>query len=165
MNLSKSKPIEILLVEDSPSDAALTIEALKEGKIANNLTHVEDGVVKHITTDESLPDESGALQLREHYLSLSTFYQSKRDLLISALQSSRFKISPTKGTYFQMLNYSNISDKNDMDFSAYLTKDIGVAVIPISPFCSLNKSRKMIRVCFAKKDEILLQAAEKLNSV
>jgi methionine aminotransferase len=52
-----------------------------------------------------------------------------------------------------------------MDFSIYLTKEIGVAVIPVSPFCTINKSRKIIRVCFAKRDEVLLQAAEKLNSV
>ena len=101
----------------------------------------------------------------EHYLSLNSFYQSKRDLLISSLKDSGFIITPTNGTYFQLLDYSEISDKNDMDFAIYLTKEIGVAVIPISPFCTLNKSRKIIRICFAKKDEILLQAAEKLNSV
>ena len=100
-----------------------------------------------------------------HYLTLNNFYQSKRDLLISSLKDSGFIITPTNGTYFQLLDYSEISDKNDMDFAIYLTKEIGVAVIPISPFCTLNKSRKIIRICFAKKDEILLQAAEKLNSV
>ena len=100
-----------------------------------------------------------------HYLTLNTFYQSKRDLLISSLKDSGFKVTPTNGTYFQLLDYSEISDKNDMDFSVYLTKEIGVAVIPISPFCTINKSRKIIRVCFAKKDEVLLKAAEKLNSI
>ena len=100
-----------------------------------------------------------------HYLILNTFYQSKRDLLISSLKDSGFKVTPTNGTYFQLLDYSEISDKNDMDFSVYLTKEIGVAVIPISPFCTINKSRKIIRVCFAKKDEVLLKAAEKLNSI
>ena len=100
-----------------------------------------------------------------HYLTLNTFYQSKRDLLISSLKDSGFKVTPTNGTYFQLLDYSEISDKNDMDFSVYLTKEIGVAVIPISPFCTINKSRKIIRVCFAKKDEVLLKAAKKLNSI
>ena len=101
----------------------------------------------------------------EHYLSLNSFYQSKRDLLISSLKESKFKITPTSGTYFQILDYSEISELNDMDFSTYLTKEIGVAVIPISPFCTIDKNRKIIRVCFAKKDEVLLQAAEKLNKV
>jgi methionine transaminase len=100
-----------------------------------------------------------------HYLSLNSFYQSKRDLLISSLKNSRFKINPAKGTYFQLLDYSDVSDKNDMDFSVYLTKEIGVAVIPISPFCSMDKSRRIIRACFAKKDEVLLEAAEKLCAI
>ncbi len=101
----------------------------------------------------------------EHYLSLNSFYQSKRDLLISSLKESKFKITPTSGTYFQILDYSEISELNDMDFSTYLTKEIGVTVIPISPFCTIDKSRKIIRVCFAKRDEVLLQAAEKLKKI
>ena len=99
------------------------------------------------------------------YLTLNSFYQSKRDLLNSSLKDSKFKIIPTNGTYFQLLNYSEISDKNDMDFSVYLTKEIGIAVIPISPFCTIDKTRKIIRVCFAKSDEVLLRAAERLNSI
>jgi methionine aminotransferase len=105
------------------------------------------------------------MQEPNHYLSLNSFYQSKRDLLISSLKNSRFKIEPAQGTYFQLLNYSDISKKNDMDFSIYLTKKVGVAVIPISPFCSIDKSRRIIRVCFAKKDEVLLKAAEKLCAI
>lgn len=99
---------------------------------------------------------------QNHYLALNSFYQSKRDILITSLQNSGFKITPAHGTYFQLLDYSELSDKNDMDFSIYLTKEIGVAVIPVSPFCTINKSRKIIRVCFAKKDEVLFKAAEKL---
>ena len=101
----------------------------------------------------------------KNYLTLNSFYQLKRDLLISHLKGSNFKITPAKGTYFQLLDYSDISDMNDMDFSIYLTKEIGVAVIPISPFCTLDKTRRIIRVCFAKKDEILLKAAEKLSAI
>jgi methionine transaminase len=101
----------------------------------------------------------------EHYLSLNSFYQRKRDLLISSLKNSRFKITPAKGTYFQLLDYSDISDMNDMDFSIYLTKEIGVAVIPVSPFCTIDKSRKIIRVCFSKNDEVLLKAAQRLSAI
>jgi methionine aminotransferase len=100
-----------------------------------------------------------------HYLSLNSFYQTKRDLLISSLKNSGFKISPAKGTYFQLLDYSDISDISDMDFSIYLTKEVGVAVIPVSPFCTIDKSMKIIRVCFAKKDEVLLEAAKRLSAI
>ncbi|HKI77039.1 MAG TPA: methionine aminotransferase [Ignavibacteriaceae bacterium] len=101
----------------------------------------------------------------KHYQNLSPFYQRKRDILIDSLTKSRFKFSPTKGTYFQLLDYSNISDKNDMEFAIYLAKEKGVAVIPISPFCTIDKEKKIIRVCFAKNDEVLMKASEILNNI
>lgn len=94
--------------------------------------------------------------------SLPGFYQAKRNLLSSLLQNSKFILRKSDGTYFQLLDYSRISDKTDLEFSEYLTKEIGVAVIPLSPFYKEGSSEKLIRVCFAKKDEILKQAAEKL---
>ena len=100
-----------------------------------------------------------------HYIELPDFYQHKRDYLINILADSKFRIKPAKGTYFQLLDYSEISDINDMDFAIKMTKEIGVAVIPISPFCTLDKSRKLIRVCFAKNEEVLKKAGEKLNSI
>jgi methionine aminotransferase len=100
-----------------------------------------------------------------HYIELPDFYQQKRDYLINILADSKFKIRPAKGTYFQLLDYSKISDLNDMDFAIKMTKEIGVAVIPISPFCTLDKSRKLIRVCFAKNEDVLKKAGEKLNSI
>ncbi len=93
---------------------------------------------------------------------LPNFYQSKRDLFASLLQNSNFKFRKCSGTYFQLLDYSNISNINDIEFSEYLTKNIGVAVIPISPFYKNNYKDNLIRVCFAKKDDVLRQAAEKL---
>lgn len=99
------------------------------------------------------------------YLELPRFYQKKRDYLINALDGSGFKISPAKGTYFQLLDYSEISELNDMDFSVKMTKEVGVAVIPISPFCTIDKTRKLIRVCFAKNEDVLKKAAEKLLKI
>jgi methionine aminotransferase len=100
-----------------------------------------------------------------NYLSLNDFYQKKRDLFLQSISGSRFKAVTARGTYFQLLDYSQISDQNDMEFSEWLTKEIGVAVIPLQPFYSKNNSQKLIRVCFAKKDEVLIQAGKILKSI
>jgi len=97
--------------------------------------------------------------------SLPHFYQAKRDLFSSFIKNSKFILKNCDGTYFQLLHYSRISDKNDLEFSEYLTKEIGVAVIPISPFYKDGSNNKLIRVCFAKRDEVLKEAAEKLVSI
>ncbi|NWF88941.1 MAG: aminotransferase class I/II-fold pyridoxal phosphate-dependent enzyme [Ignavibacteriaceae bacterium] len=99
------------------------------------------------------------------YLSLSKFYQSKRDLIISLLANSQFSLIPSSGTYFQLLDYSNISNLNDLKFSEYLTKQKGVAVIPLSPFYSKGIQEKIIRICFAKRDDVLNNAAQRLNQL
>jgi methionine aminotransferase len=98
-----------------------------------------------------------------HIKSLSNFYEKKRDLFISLLSKSNFSHRACKGTYFQLLDYSNISDKDDYSFSEYLTKEVGVAVIPLSPFYKDGSTEKLIRVCFAKNDNVLKDAAKKLS--
>jgi methionine aminotransferase len=105
------------------------------------------------------------MEKEEMYLGLNKFYQQKRDFMVSLLSKSRFKYRPAQGTYFQLLDYSSISDLNDREFSEYLTKEIGVAVIPLSPFYSNGSDDKVIRICFAKKDEVLRAASEKLCRV
>jgi methionine aminotransferase len=102
------------------------------------------------------------LKNEKNIYSLPGFYQSKRDLFISLMANSKFILRKCDGTYFQLLDYSNISNKTDLEFSEYLTKEIGVAVIPLSPFYKNGSNDKLIRVCFAKKDEVLKEAAEKL---
>ena len=105
---------------------------------------------------------------KEHIDELSRFYQQKRDVLVKALSHSRFKILPSKGTYFVLLDYSDISSKNDVEFCHYLTKEIGVAAIPLSPFYdpdtieNYQHHNKIIRLCFAKHEPTLLKAAELL---
>lgn len=96
------------------------------------------------------------------YLGLNKFYQAKRDLILSLLNKSKFGLKPASGTYFQLLDYSSISNLNDKEFSEFLTKEIGVAVIPLSPFYAKGSNDKVIRICFAKRDEVLHEAAGRL---
>jgi methionine aminotransferase len=102
------------------------------------------------------------MKKEEKYLSLSLFYQKKRNLFAEEIQNSKFKILDCMGTYFQLLNYSKISNLQDMQFAEYMTKEVGVAVIPLSPFYEKRESQPIIRVCFAKTDEVLKKAAKKL---
>ena len=112
------------------------------------------------------------MKQKERYLSLAKFYENKRDVFINAIKNSKpalpagkLKIKNCEGTYFQLLDYSSISDLPDMEFSEYLTKEIGVAVIPLSPFYEDRKSRSLVRICFAKSDEVLREAATKLQNL
>lgn len=100
-----------------------------------------------------------------HYLSLNNFYENKRNILLRHLKNSRWKIKPSSGTYFQLLDYSDITKLNDMEFTEELTIKAGVATIPLSPFYSDKKSDSLIRVCFAKRDEVLKEAADILSKI
>lgn len=101
----------------------------------------------------------------DYYPTLNDFFKQKRDLLLASLKNSRFTFQPAEGTYFQLLDYSNISEMSDMQFSEWLTKEIGVAVIPLSPFFTEKYDGKFIRLCFAKSEAVLKHAAEKLSAV
>ena len=105
------------------------------------------------------------LKDEKKYLNLSDFYQKKKDLFADEMKKSKFKVLPCKGTYFQLLDYSEISDKNDMEFTEYLTKEVGIATIPLSPFYKNGSDEKVIRVCFAKKDEVMVEAAKTLSKL
>ncbi len=100
----------------------------------------------------------------EHYLKLSDFYQQKRDFFLNLMEASNFKIIPSQGTYFQMLDFSNITDENDIVFAERLTKEFKIATIPTSVFNEGKKDFKQIRVCFAKTDETLAEAAHILKN-
>ncbi len=105
------------------------------------------------------------MKQEDRYLSLGNFYENKRNLFLDAINNSRFKIQKCDGTYFQLLDYSSISDKSDIEFAEYMTKEVGVAVIPLSPFCEDRKSRSLVRICFAKSDEVLKKAAKILHKL
>jgi methionine aminotransferase len=98
----------------------------------------------------------------DHYLQLARFYQGKRDLFLDLLKSSRFKPLPCAGTYFQMMDYSDISDEADVDFARRLTTQFGVAAIPPSVFYHDRQDHRVLRFCFAKQDQTLKAAAERL---
>lgn len=97
--------------------------------------------------------------------SISKMYQQKRNLFQELIKDSKFDLLPCEGTYFQVVNYSQISTKKDLDFAKELIQKHGVAAIPISVFYSDHTDRHMLRFCFAKTDETLYAAAEKLNKI
>src|SRR5699024_1095906 len=105
------------------------------------------------------------LKTPENYKQLSGFYQQKRDLFLRLIKDSKFKAIPSGGTYFQLLDYSGISDLGDVDFAERLLKTHGVATIPTSVFNVGNLDFKQIRVCFAKTNETLEEAAKILNKL
>lgn len=102
------------------------------------------------------------MEQKEKYLGLPDFYQAKRDLFLSLIKDTRFRPLPCRGTYFQMLSYEAVTDEKDVDFARRLTTEYKVAAIPPSVFYVGGEDHKVLRFCFAKRDETLTQAAERL---
>ena len=96
------------------------------------------------------------------YLDLPAFYQRKRDLFRAGLVKTRLKLLPSEGSYFQCVDISDVSDLNEADFCKWLTTDIGVAAIPLSAFYGNGFDQRVVRFCFAKKDETLNAALARL---
>lgn len=105
------------------------------------------------------------LQDDGNYRNLPEFFQQKRNKFLDLIKTSRFKPIPCSGTYFQCLDYSAITDESDLEFSKRLTIDHKLASIPLSPFFMNGRDDKILRFCFAKKDETLQQAAEILCKI
>ena len=105
------------------------------------------------------------IKIPKHYLELSDFYQKKRDLFVGFFQNSRWKILPSQGSFFQCLDYAAISDEADVDLADRLTREIKVASIPISVFYETAPTDKILRFCFAKSDEMLSEAAQRLATL
>ncbi len=105
------------------------------------------------------------LKNESNYLSLSAFYQQKRDFFTSVIRNSKFEILPSKGTYFQLLSYKNISDEKDTDFAVRLTVEHKLAAIPVSVFYNQPVDEKILRFCFAKSEKTLEKAAEIMNKI
>lgn len=102
------------------------------------------------------------LKTPAHYQGLSDFYQKKRDLFASFFVCSRWKVLPSQGSFFQCLDYSAISDEADVDLAVRLTHELKVASIPVSVFYETPPADRILRFCFAKNDDMLQEAAQRL---
>jgi len=105
------------------------------------------------------------LEEGQDFRAICEAYHRKRDLFISLMKGSNFEIVPTHSTYYQILDYSKISDEQDIDFSIRLIREFGVATVPFSAFQHEKTKNQLIRVCFAKPDKVLVEAANKLKSI
>lgn len=122
-------------------------------------------VHQYVTFSVSTPFQHGIAEYMassDHHLELPGFYQAKRDRFRAALEGSRWQLLPCAGTYFQLLGYRDIADRPDTDMAEWLTREIGVAAIPVSVFNADRRDDQILRFCFAKGDETLDRAAEKL---
>ncbi|MGE0567605.1 MAG: methionine aminotransferase [Bacteroidia bacterium] len=102
---------------------------------------------------------------KKNYLELKTFYQKKRDYFLNLIKDSRFVPEKCAGTYFQLVSYKNISDLSDSEMAKKLTIENKIATIPLSGFYTNKTDNKLLRICFAKKEETLEAAAEILNKI
>ena len=101
----------------------------------------------------------------EHYQKLPDFYENLRDHFAGLLGGSKWRLRPARSTFFQIADYSDISDEKDTDIAMRLTREIGVATIPVSVFCEAPSDRRLLRFCFAKDEATLATAAERLRSL
>ena len=134
---------------------ALTMEIQR---VHQWVTFAVNGAVQMAYADAVRRDPSAA--------DVTAFYQQRRDRFLSLVAGSRFRPLPCRGTYFQMLDYSAITDETDEAFAIRLTREHGVAAIPVSPFLQAGEQPgPVLRFCFAKRDETLERAAERLCCV
>jgi len=134
--------------------AALTAEFRKVHQFVTFATNtpVQHAIADVLTTQQGLGE-------------LGPFYQAKRDLFLRLMEGSRFRPLPCRGSYFQLMDYSAITDEADADFAIRLTKEHGVASIPTSPFLYRQPAPHVLRFCFAKKGQTLEAAAARLKQV
>ncbi len=105
------------------------------------------------------------MQDASRHAALAAFYAAKRDFFRAGLQGSRFELLPSRGTYFQLARYGAISDEADTAFATRLTREIGVAAIPVSAFFADGHDDRVVRFCFAKNEATLAAACERLRAV
>ncbi len=103
------------------------------------------------------------MQEPNNYLELGDFYQKKRDLFLEAMNGCSLKPLPSAGTYYALFDYSEVSDQKELDFAKEVTRKFKVATIPVSAFYSQKIENRVLRICFAKKEETLIEAASRLS--
>jgi methionine aminotransferase len=116
----------------------------------------------HTATQHALAEY---LKNSHTYESLPGFYQEKRDKFRKMMAQTRFRLLPCQGSYFQLASYAHITDEGDAAYATRLTKEHGVATIPVSAFYKEGTDHKVLRFCFAKKDETLTTAVERLVKI
>jgi len=99
------------------------------------------------------------------YMELAGFFQQKRDLFRALLSETKFKLLPCNGSYFQCVTYNQIGDLSDKDMAIRLVEEFGVASVPVSAFYIRNTDHQVLRFCFAKKQETLEKAVERLMKI
>lgn len=121
-----------------------------------------------ITFSVNTPVQKGLseyLKIPEHYTSIGEFYRKKRDFFLQQLKGSPFEPIPSKGTYFQLVSYQNLSSLPEMEMAVEMTQKHKVACIPVSVFYEHQKNQQLLRFCFAKKEETLADACEILRKL
>jgi len=133
-----------------------------------NLTREMRKIHQFVTFSTATPFQAAIaeyMQQRDHILELKHFYQAKRDFFRQAVDGSRFKVMDCAGTYFQLLEYSAISEEKDVEFARRMTIENKIASIPVSVFYHGHDDHKVLRFCFAKENETLERAAEILHRI
>jgi len=102
------------------------------------------------------------LQHKDNYLQLGNFLQQKRDYFLQLMRQTKFKPLPSHGSYFQLYSYDGLSDESEKELAIRLTKEYGVATIPVSAFYKEETDNKVLRFCFSKKEATLEEAANRL---
>ena len=136
----------------APADLTVEFRKVHQFVAFSTITPVQYGLADFLTSRRGLKE-------------LSPFFQAKRDLFLKLMEGSRFRPLPSRGSYFQLMDYSAITSERDADFAVRLTKEHGVASIPTSPFLYRSPAPPVLRFCFAKKDDTLERAAERLRKV
>jgi methionine transaminase len=134
--------------------AALSAEV---ARVHQFVTYAVNGAIQRAYAEFVMSDPAAS--------GVAPFYQAKRDLFLRLIEGSRFRPLPCRGTYFQMVDYSAITAERDREFALRLINEHGVAAIPVSPFMTGVDPGPVLRFCFAKRDETLEQAAERLRRV
>ena len=133
-------------------------------EITNEIRKVQEITISRVNTPFQLAF-ADFLQFEDEYLKLNEFYQKKRDLLNNLIDSSGFVPLFSKGSYFQLLDYSKISTENDVDFALKLIREYGVALAPLSVFSHSNSDNNFLRINFAQPDELIIEVVQRLLSV